>query len=324
MKTLWQQRLRSNFTSVKALAQFLELDPCDLLAHSHFTLNLPLRLAEKIEKGRLDDPILRQFVPLPDEEIDADGFTPNPVGDLEARAAPKLLHKYAARVLALPTSACAMHCRYCFRREFPYEKERSMLHEELSYIRDDPSLSEVILSGGDPLSLPDHTLKEIIEAIEKVDHIKRLRFHSRFVIGIPERITPAFLEILASSRLQSWFIVHCNHPRELDGDVACALKQIARLGIPLLNQSVLLKGINDDIETLTKLCQRLVDCGIQPYYLHRLDKVKGASHFDVSAEKGIALIEELKDRVSGYAVPRFVEEIASEPSKREITSARVS
>lgn len=323
----WQQVLRTNFTQIEPLADFLELDEEQrkkLLKRPSFPLNLPRRLALKIEKGRLDDPILRQFLPLIDEEQEVPGFTSDPVGDLRARRAPRLLKKYCQRALMLPTSACAMHCRYCFRREFDYAELPHQFDEELAAIAADTSLSEIILSGGDPLSLPDRTLIPLIEALSAIPHLNRLRFHTRFVIGIPERITDPLLNALATSRLQVWFVIHCNHRLELDDEVAAQLKRIAKLGIPLLNHTVLLKGVNDNLETLIELCERLVNCGIQPYYLNQLDRVSGAAHFEVDRERGLELIGGLELALSGYAVPKYAEEIAGEGSKKRVTSCRAS
>lgn len=293
----WQQILRQNVTSQEEDA---------------FPIHIPRRLADKIDPNDPDDPLARQFVPRKTSSHPL--FVTDPVGDEAARCGPKSLHKYAQRVLLVTTSACAMHCRYCFRQNFAYAHEKGF-EEELKYIAEDESLREVILSGGDPLSLSDRVLGELIERLGEIPHLKRLRFHTRFPIGIPERITDNFLNILEKSRLQVWFVIHCNHPRELDDDVISALKKIQKLGIPVLNQAVLLRGVNDTIEVLQELAETLVDSGIHFYYLHQLDRVKGAEDFEVTVDEGKALINELRRRVSGYAVPTYVQEIAGEPSK---------
>ncbi|MCC5831654.1 MAG: KamA family radical SAM protein [Chlamydiales bacterium] len=273
-----------------------------------------MRLARKIEKGNREDPILKQFAPHPEEALQNTLYSADPVGDQQSRCAPKSLKKYDRRILLLTTQACAMHCRYCFRQNFAYAKQKEFALE-LDQIKADNDLREVILSGGDPLSLSDRVLKELVKELSFIPHLKRLRFHTRFPIGIPERITQEFLKILSDCPLQTWFVIHCNHPRELDSDVLAALKSIQRLGIPVLNQAVLLRGVNDTIEILQELCERLADNGIQPYYLHQLDRVQGAARYEVTQEEGRRLIEELRKRLSGYAVPAYVQEIAGKPSK---------
>lgn len=318
---LWREIQKQTFTNVSALIDFLELDEENrkkVVVKSHFPLNLPLRLAQKIKKNHLNDPILLQFVPLTLEERSNPLFSSDPLQESNFCKEPKLLHKYEGRALLVATSACAMHCRYCFRKSFPYEKQVKGYEKELAYIAADPSISEIILSGGDPLSLSNEALKELFNAIEAIAHIKRIRFHTRFPIGIPERIDEEFLDILKKSKCQVWFITHCNHPLELDSDVLAALKQIQHLGIPVINQSVLLKGVNDDATTLGALCNRLIDAGILPYYLHQLDPVEGAGHFNVPEERGKQLIAELASKTSGYGVPRYVKEIPGAAGKTEL------
>jgi len=314
----WRAALRNNFTDVSKLADFLQLDASQrqkLLPKSRFTLNLPLRLAEKIEKGTLEDPILKQFVPLVEESLPIEGFITDPVGDTPCRKSTKLLKKYQGRALLVCTSACAMHCRYCFRQHFDYASGNKLFEEELSLVQEDPLISEVILSGGDPLSLDDAVLKDLLDRMANIPHIRKVRFHTRFPIGIPERIDANFLKMLEDSPLQFWFVVHANHARELDVDVLAALKTIQRLGIPVLNQSVLLRGVNDNVEVMSELCSTLVDNGIMPYYIHQLDKVQGAAHFEVDMNFGKQLVAQLAERLPGYAVPRYVQEIAGMPSK---------
>lgn len=314
----WREIQRQSFTSWKELALFLELSPtqCDrIVKDSSFPINVPCRLAEKMEKGSVDDPLFRQFVPLQGPTF----FAKSPVQDETFCRTSKLLHKYPGRVLLLCSSACAMHCRFCFRQNFPYEKERNDFTEELQTIEKDPSLKELILSGGDPLSLGNRMLQALFDGIEKIPHIKRIRFHTRFPIGIPERIDEGFLSMCASSTKQIWFLIHCNHPKELDSGLFDALKKIQKLGIPVLSQTVLLKGINDSRETLQELFETLSDHGVKPYYLHQLDPVKGAESFQVSDEEGLGLMTFLQSRLSGYALPTFVKEIPGETSKTLIT-----
>jgi EF-P beta-lysylation protein EpmB len=309
----WRSTQRANFTSISKLATHLQL-PIAALS-TPFPLNIPKRLVDKMSKGNLNDPLLKQFLPTKQEDVITAGFCKNPVGDHEAIQCGRLLHKYKGRVLLTATSACAMHCRYCFRRHFPYEKNNSLV-QELSYIANDPSIHEVILSGGDPLSLSDRALGALIQSLEEIPHLKLLRFHTRFPIGIPERITEDLVKMM-HGRLQRIVVIHSNHPLELDKDVINALQ---KLGVPILNQSVLLKGVNDSVEILRELCLKLVCAGMIPYYIHQLDKVAGAAHFEVDPEKGLAIMEELQESLPGYAVPKYVQELAGKGCKTRVTS----
>ncbi len=313
----WRRIQRENFTHLEALANYLELDTAQreqLLTRAPFALNVPRRLASKIAKGHLEDPLLVQFLPVQGERELQSGYHAAPVEDERFRRAPKLLHKYLGRALLLVTSACAMHCRYCFRQNFPYETEGD-LEPELAMLAQDFSIEEVILSGGDPLSLGDVALSKLLERLVAMPHLKRIRFHTRFPIGIPERIDAPFLQILRNCPLQIWFVIHANHPKELDLDVCQALKCVQRLGIPVLNQSVLLKGVNDDVEVLRALSCALIDAGITPYYLHQLDRVLGAQRFEVSDARAVQLVAALRQAVPGYAVPTLVREVPGATAK---------
>lgn len=315
---LWSQILKTNFFQWEKLADFLCLSPeqrSSIDLKPRFRLNLPLRLASKICKGDLNDPLLKQFLPTIHEKENLDSFVDDPVGDLSSCHTPKLLQKYQGRVLLICTNACAMHCRFCFRQNYPYETMESSFDQELKIIEANSSWQEVILSGGDPLSLSDETLMSLFHRLNGIPHVRRVRIHTRFPIGIPERIDSNFLNVLKRLNKQLWFLIHSNHPAEFDQDVWTSLKTISKLGIPILNQSVLLRDVNDNVETMKTLCEQLVDHGITPYYLHQLDRVKGTSHFEVSKEKGLWLIEELRKQLSGYAVPLYVSEIEGEPSK---------
>jgi EF-P beta-lysylation protein EpmB len=309
---LWRRIQKTNFTSTEALARFLEIPEHSLLQRKDFPLNLPRRLAAKIEKRCTDDPILRQFVPLPEETDASPGYSTDPVGESGFQKSDKLLHKYPGRALLVCTSACAMHCRYCFRQHYPYGDGLG-LENEIQMIRDDPSIREVLLSGGDPLSLSNERLSALLTSISSIPHVKRIRIHTRFPMGIPERIDDELLDVLRPHPI--WFVIHSNHPRELDSDVLESLSKLRHLGIPLMNQAVLLKGVNDDVDTLAALCERCIDGGIIPYYLHQLDPVSGAAHFEVPISQGTQLISELRARLPGYAVPSYVQEIAGESSK---------
>lgn len=314
----WKLILRKNFTRLETLVNYLELtkeQSDELLDRPDFALNVPLRLAQKMSKGKLEDPLVRQFLPTKKEAENNPLFGMDPVGDELCRRESSLLHKYQGRVLLVCTSACAMHCRYCFRQNFSYDTKNKSFLAELELIRKDKTIHEVILSGGDPLSLSDEWIKNMLGELEQISHVKRIRFHTRFPIGIPERIDDSFLEVVAACSKQLFFVIHANHPKELDGDIFDRLKTLQKLGCVLLNQSVLLKGINDNADVLTELCETLADHGILPYYLHQLDRVKGVSHFEVEEEAGLQLMKELSARLSGYAVPRYVREIIGEPGK---------
>ena len=313
----WRAIQRQNFRKIEDLGAFLNLD---LSYVSPFPLNLPRRLAEKIEKKNLKDPILRQFLPSNEEETAPLLFSEDPLCDQSFQKAPRLLQKYRGRALLIATGACAMHCRYCFRQNYPYLPSHSF-SEELEALRTNPTIHEVILSGGDPLSLSDERLKSLVKSLDQIPHLKILRFHTRFPIGIPERITPFFLDILKTTRLQVVFVVHVNHPRELDADVLAALKRIGKLGTPLLCQSVLLAGVNDCAKTLETLFLNLATNGILPYYLHQLDPIKQGHHFEVSIEQGRSILETLRQNLPGYAVPKYVQEIPFEKSKIEASSS---
>ncbi len=314
----WRNVQRKNFTRIEDLCDFLELDAArrsQILKAPRFALNVPFRMAAKMAKNSLDDPLFRQFVPLQDELNIAPGFLADPVKDGNVRKERKLLHKYQGRALLVCTGACAMNCRFCFRQNFDYASEQKTFEKELALIAGDPSLKEIILSGGDPLSLSNAVLQQLVDGLAAIPHLSLLRFHTRFPLGIPERIDEGFLALLAGCRLQTWFAIHCNHPRELDLDVTTALQKIQKLGIPILNQSVLLRGVNDTFDTQKALQETLADHGIASYYLHQLDRVQGAAHFEVPQDEGAALIERLRASLPGYAVPRYVAEIPGHTSK---------
>lgn len=319
--SLWRQIQRLNFIDLEKLANFLELSVDQkekIVKKPKFVLNIPLRLANKISKNTLEDPILRQFIPLEEENRIVEGFNEDPVCDHLYRKESQLLHKYIGRALLVCTSACAMHCRYCFRQNFDYSEQNTLFNKELELIRQDASLHEIILSGGDPLSLENTTISSLLNELESIAHIRRVRIHTRFPIGIPERLDEGFLSLLERKRLQIWFVVHVNHPRELDAEILDKLKSIQKLGIPVLNQSVLLKGVNDTVEVQKELCEKLVDHGILPYYLHQLDRVQGTSHFEVNPDQGRLIIQTLMTSLSGYAVPKYVKEIPGALSKTSL------
>jgi EF-P beta-lysylation protein EpmB len=314
----WRCIQKTNFTQLSSLCDFLELSDEQrslLFSRPRFPLNLPKRLAQKMVKGTLNDPIILQFLPLQKEQEAHPFFHHDPVGDLHVRCTPKLLQKYHGRALLLASGACAMHCRFCFRQQFPYEHAERSFVQELSTLANDPSIHEIILSGGDPLSLSHEAMSSLLSSLAEIPHIQRIRFHSRFPIGIPERIDQLFLDLLARHPQTIIFILHCNHARELDGDILAALRKIQQLGIPVLSQSVLLKNVNDDEETLLTLCTSLINAGIIPYYLHLLDRVTGSAHFEVPFQRGKELLSYVQKHLSGYGIPRLVQEEAGNASK---------
>lgn len=316
----WRQIQKTNITRFNDLLLFLQIDPLQqkqLLYSPRFPLNLPLRIAKKIRKNDLNDPLFKQFVASNLENDSVDSFSLEPTQDTEFQLTPRLLKKYTGRALLMPTSACAMHCRYCFRQNYGYTATPS-LDKELSLIAKDPSIFEVILSGGDPLSLSDDQLTVLIESLNTIVHVKIIRFHTRFPIGIPERITSELIQTLSKSHKTIVFVFHINHPREIDHDVKHAISQLKPF--QLLNQSVLLKGINDQASTLISLSLKLNECGILPYYLHQLDRIQGSMHFEVKTEIGLKLIKQMQKNLPGYLVPRFVQEIPHQQHKTLLTS----
>lgn len=316
----WKRVQKTNFTSIELLADFLELSEMNrstLIKRNDFPLYVPLRLAKKMQKNTLEDPLFKQYVATSDELIAEKGYSQDPVQDKQFRKTPKLLHKYRGRALLICTQACAMHCRFCFRQNFPYAPLQSKFDREIAHISSDSTITEIILSGGDPLSLSDHYLGELCSRIAAIPHVKIIRFHTRFLIGIPERITDALLSALPKN-IQIYFAIHINHPLELDADVIEACRALQRRGIQLLSQTVLLNGINDNVSTLRELFFGLAAAGIIPYYLHQLDPIVGGGHFFVEKEKGVTLIRELQKCLPGYAVPRYVEEIPGQFHKTRI------
>jgi EF-P beta-lysylation protein EpmB len=318
----WQEAVKDAVRDAYELCRLVGLSPRYAAeaarAAGDFPVFAPRGYIARMRPGDERDPLLLQVLPLKQELDSHEGFGPDPVGDLAAAKSPGLLHKYRSRVLMVTTSACAVHCRYCFRRHFPYSDAPHSPNQwsaALEQIAGDPSLREVILSGGDPLMLVDDHLAELIGRLAGIDHVRRLRIHTRLPVMIPNRVTGKLLALLRSTRLVPIVVIHANHARELDASVADSLAALADTGIPLLNQSVLLAGINDDVETLAELSERLVDLRVMPYYLHQLDRVAGAAHFEVSEARGLRLIEQLRARLSGYAVPRYVRETAGAPGK---------
>jgi len=287
-----------------------------------FPLRVPQNYINKMRFGDENDPLLRQVFPLIDESLQVDNFVTDPVGDHFAVTAPGLLQKYHGRALLVTTGACAIHCRYCFRRHFPYADSNplaSQWGQTLTTLRNDTSINEVILSGGDPLVLSDSKLASMVSDLEQIPHLKRLRVHTRLPIVLPERIDQHLLNWIQHTSLQVIMVVHANHANEIDSEVEQAMSKLRDVNCQLLNQAVLLKGVNDSVETLSDLSERLSDLHVHPYYLHLLDPVAGASHFDISEQDGIELIAQLRTTLPGYLVPRLVREQQGEASKTIIS-----
>ncbi|HHJ13015.1 MAG TPA: EF-P beta-lysylation protein EpmB [Gammaproteobacteria bacterium] len=321
----WQEQLGCCITDVETLWSRLRLPP-ELLpaaraAARQFGLRVPPAFVARMRPGDPEDPLLRQVLPLGAELETVPGFVADPLREAQAMPVPGLLHKYRGRVLLTLTGACAVHCRYCFRRHFPYTQANpghAHWPATLAYIRADSSIHEVIFSGGDPLSLSDTRLSAMAAELDAIPHLDSLRLHTRLPVVLPERVDDCLIEWLSVRRLHPVLVIHCNHPRELDGDVAAALERLRHAGVTLLNQSVLLAGVNDRPEILEALSRQLFDCGVLPYYLHQLDPVQGAAHFGVDDRHARELEKQLRNRLPGYLVPRLVREQAGEAAKQPL------
>ncbi|MEN1679337.1 MAG: EF-P beta-lysylation protein EpmB [Planctomycetota bacterium] len=318
----WRRELAGAVRDPGELCRLLEL-PNELAeqaiaAAKDFPLLVPRGYVARMRKGDPADPLLRQVLPLDAETRPTPGFLADPVGDAAAERSPGLLHKYRGRVLLVTTGACAVHCRYCFRRHFDYgwsPKGIDAWQPAIEQIEADESLSEVILSGGDPLTLVDETLAKLAERLAAIPHLRRLRVHTRLPVMIPQRVDDALVAWLTGTRLSPVVVLHANHANELDDAVAAACHRLTQAGAVLLNQAVLLRGVNDSADALAELSERLADCRVTPYYLHQLDRVAGAAHFEVPLQRGRQIMAELHRRLPGYLVPRYVQEVAGEPGK---------
>lgn len=319
----WQTILAQAYRDPHVLIKELALDTTcfSIPANQQFKLLAPQPYVAKIKKGDWNDPLLRQILPVTEEMHIKQGFGIDPVGDAAAMVSDGVLHKYNGRVLLVTTGACAIHCRYCFRRHFPYSDAnpaKDNWQNALSYIASNSRIKEVILSGGDPLVLSDEKLHSLCSQIADIPHVKRLRIHSRLPVVLPERIDRTFLKWFEKLPLQKILVIHANHAQELGDDVLKILSHLSSINTLLLNQSVLLRNVNDSLEALSNLSERLVENNVQPYYLHLLDRVQGASHFEVSRKEAIQLMQELRDQLSGYMVPKLVQEIAGKAAKQPV------
>lgn len=322
MPLTWQQELARAINRPEALLSALGL-PLDLLPGARagaqlFSVRVPYPYLARMEYGNPDDPLLRQVMPLGAETLERPGFVDDPLSEADHTPQQGLIRKYRSRALLMVTGTCAINCRYCFRRHFPYADHRQSPDTRsatLETLRGSPEINEVIFSGGDPLAVNDRRLAAWAEDLAAIPHIKRLRIHSRLPVVIPQRIDEAFIHWFGGNRLQKVMVVHINHPREIDDSVRRAMQRLRDANVTLLNQSVILKGVNDAVDTLQELSESLFDAGILPYYLHAFDPVQGAAHFDVPDEQAQALVRELLAVLPGFLVPRLVREIPGESSK---------
>ena len=320
----WRQALRNAVTDPRELLALVGLSR---LAESlptgdaGFALKVPRGFVARMRHDDPDDPLLLQVLPQLAELDEAPGFTNDAVGDLDAVAAHGVLHKYDGRALLIAAGSCAVNCRYCFRRHFPYAEELAAANtwrEAIDCLSRDTSIREVILSGGDPLVLSTGKLEALTDGLSGLPHVIRLRIHSRLPVVLPERIDDAFCAWLSTLPLQRVMVLHANHPNELDAGVEAACIRLRETGATLLNQSVLLRGVNDDVEALGELSERLFACGVLPYYLHQLDRVRGTAHFEVPDARARELVDSLRARLPGYLVPRLVRELPGEGAKTPI------
>lgn len=318
----WQAEIRAAIRDAAELCERLGLAG-DIVRQAaagagQFPVFVPPSYLARIRPGDPNDPLLRQVLPVADEADSVPGYTADPVGDLPATLRAGVLQKYAGRVLLVTTGVCAVHCRYCFRRHFPYEEvphSEAAWEAALAKIAADDTITEVILSGGDPLMLVDAKLAALTTKIAAIRHVRRLRIHTRLPIVVPSRVTDALLEWLIGTRLAAVMVVHANHAREISDDVAVSCERLRQNGIMLLNQAVLLRRVNDSVAAQQELAERLIEIGVVPYYLHQLDRVAGAAHFEVPIDEGRRIVAELRSRLPGYMVPRYVQEVAGEMSK---------
>lgn len=320
----WQQALAAAQWSPAALAERLSLPNTFIDEMTAGTKQFPIRATEsylqRIEIGNTEDPLLLQVLPSHQEMELREEYSKDPVGDHAAQRPGGLLQKYHGRALLITTPACAIHCRYCFRRHYPYEHHHFQFNQQeaIEWLQSDHSIHEVILSGGDPLMLNDQRLQVLLNALDAIPHIQTIRFHTRLPVVLPSRITESLLEILQPLSSQLVVVTHSNHSNELNREVAESIHKLKTIGITLLNQSVLLKRINNDAETLKTLSHRLFEIGVLPYYLHLLDKVEGSHHFNVEEPEALQLMKTLRSQLPGYLVPRLVREIEGEPNKSPI------
>ena len=320
----WQKELSMSFTTLESLLQYLQIDAKIATEHNAarklFPMRVPRHFASLMKKGDLNDPLLKQVLPHKTEFDDMPGFVSDPLQEQNSSTR-GVLHKYMNRALLLVKTGCAINCRYCFRREFPYQENamnKSQWLSSLEYIENDINIDEVIFSGGDPLMASNDHLAWLAEQISQIKHIKTLRIHTRLPVVIPSRIDSSFLDWLRDTPLNKVIVLHINHASELSIELKRKLAILKALGVTLLNQSVLLRGVNDSVNAQVNLNRKLFDFGVLPYYTHLVDKVKGVSHFDVDEKVAVEIMSEVIKRLPGYLVPKLVREIGGQPSKTPI------
>lgn len=314
----WRDQLATAIRSPAELRRRLGL-AADPTGDDHgFPVLVPEAYLSRMRPGDPDDPLLRQVLPLALEGVVVDGFSADPVGESACQAAPGLLRKYRGRALLVATGACAVHCRYCFRRHYPYQdrpRGRHWWSTAIEHVAADPTIDEVILSGGDPLVLGNQTLAAILSDLGDIAHLRRLRFHTRMPVVLPERVDDALLSALVGRPWPMVMVLHANHPNEIDAGVATAIARLRSVGLLVLNQAVLLAGVNDDVDVLARLSNALFTAGALPYYLHVLDPVAGAAHYAVPDRRAQDLVAGVRERLPGYLVPRLVREVAGASGK---------
>ena len=318
----WKTELSHCVNSIDELLNQLGLKAEDLnateQAATEFSIKVPQSFVQLMEYGNPNDPLLKQVLPITSElEVD-NNFSTDPVDESSFNPVPGIVHKYRNRVLMIISPNCAINCRYCFRRHFPYDENRQSKQQwlkALDYLKTKPEINEVIFSGGDPLAANDHFLRWLTAEIESIQHIKRLRIHTRLPVVIPSRVDDQLLNWLGNTRLKPTLVLHINHANEIDEALRQGVDRLKKSGITVLNQSVLLKGINDNSDQLISLSEKLFDAGIMPYYLHMLDPVQGASHFDVSMDRAVEIFRQIQTELPGFLVPKLVQERAGERSK---------
>jgi EF-P beta-lysylation protein EpmB len=321
----WQTALAQAITDPEVLIRRLGLDagllPTARMAAQQFRLKVPESYVARMQSGNPNDPLLRQVLPMESELQQAPGFVEDPVGDLDAMAAPGVIQKYAGRALLIATGACAIHCRYCFRRHYPYGQasaRRNRWPHTLAWLRARPDIREIILSGGDPLMLTDGELAAMARDLARIDHLRTLRLHTRLPVILPERIGADLIQWIADTRLRVVMVIHANHAQELDPSTRNAFAALAQAGVRMFNQAVLLRGVNDNVAALRDLGEALFNSGVQPYYLHMLDPVCGATHFAVEDVVAVELMQALAADQPGYLLPRLVREIPGAAGKSPV------
>lgn len=320
----WLNELKSSVTDPIKLLNLLEISPKDLAdlqqglkAKNLFPLRVPMSFIARMEKNNRQDPLLLQVLPVSEEFIQHPDFVKDPLAEQDGKQS-GMLHKYKNRVLMMVKNSCAINCRYCFRRHFPYQEQKgnkSTWQSNLAYVKQRPEIDEIILSGGDPLMAKDHELKWLLTEMATIPHVKRVRIHTRLPVVIPSRITAALIELLRQSPLQCIVVTHINHPNEINDELANAMAMLKKAGVTLLNQYVLLKGINDQVDIQVALNKKVFDIGIIPYYLHQLDKVEGATHFEISDDQARKIVKGMNANLSGFMVPKLVRDVSGEENK---------